>query len=150
MKIIHNIKISVLFLNSEEEQIENALLKLLPKQTKKDLENKKNEIIKENVSDESNLIMYKLKIVKNKQCNLFFENLINNLEDESIIEKIKKRIDEKCKLFIRLKKDELIKNNYKLTYCGDCFHIKMTIASYPKKQKIAEELITKKIKEIKN
>jgi RNA binding exosome subunit len=150
MKLIHNIKISVLFDENQKEIIKKTLLKILPTQTIEDLNNKKIKIDEELIKGENNLMMYILKIKKNKQCNLFFENLINNLDKEYLEDKITKRIDSSCKLFIRLDKDSLINNKYEMTYCGNCFHIKMTIASYPKKKEIAENMIIKEIKKIKN
>jgi RNA binding exosome subunit len=150
MKLIHNIKISVLFDEKNKEVIKNTLLKILPKETIEDLNNKKLKISEELIKGENNLMMYKLNITKNKQCNLFFENLINNLDKEYLEDKITKRIDENCKLFIRLDKDNLASDKYNLTYCGNCFHIKMTIASYPKKKEIAQEMLIKEIKKIKN
>ncbi|MFW6450321.1 MAG: RNA-binding domain-containing protein, partial [Nanoarchaeota archaeon] len=63
--------------------------------------------------------------------------------DETIENKICKRIDENCKCYIRLDKESLFNGEYKLVFDGNCFHIKISLAVFPKRKKKAEELVKK-------
>ena len=67
-----------------------------------------------------------------------------SLEQKMIlIEQLQSRLDNHLHFYIRLDKDRILCNEYLLTDYGNCFHIKISIAAYPHKREIAEEIVKK-------
>ena len=94
----------------------------------------------------SDLITITIKI--NKKTDKVLEYIFKKLSEKDKIflkETTKTRIDEDCNFYIRLKKEEFLdKQECLLTDSGDCIHIRIKVAAYPKRKDIA----IKKIEEL--
>lgn len=140
MKIAHNIKLSVFGKEDENiEQIQETIKKLFPFNTEKFLTTKKAIGF-----DEKIIKTYEVNIDNNQLVNKFLFNLKENLsadQKEMIIRQLDSRIDENLNLFIRLNKPKLIDNKFFITDDGNCFHIRIKIAAFPKKKEIAKQIM---------
>ena len=78
---------------------------------------------------------------------MFLNNLVENLDEEQrklILSQLESRLDDNLDFFLRFDKEEYLKNNkLKLTDSGNCFHIEMSIAAFPKKREIGMEIVKK-------
>jgi len=89
---------------------------------------------------------YEICIEKKRHLNLFFEHLINKIgsQKEILLKQKESRLDEDQKFYIRFDKNKLIeKGEYKLTDSGNCFHLTLSIASFPAKMETAMAIIDK-------
>ncbi len=145
MWIAHNVKIEVFAYNEEKEDTKKGLLSLCPETVLNEI-NEGNIKIEEQVmkgkrEEEKDITIYRLNLEKRKDSTAFVKQLLKNLNDENLENKLSKRIDESCKCYIRLDKKSLFKGEYKLIFGGDCFHIRIALAVFPKKKKRAKELL---------
>jgi len=149
MKYCHTIIVNV-FVKPEDildnpkikENSKNAIISLLPL----DWEKEKIELheIKTEGFEGRQIIIYELKLHKEKETNTFLKKLLSKLsiEQKAILKNEKElRLDENDDFFIRLDKKKLIQGIYELTTSGDCFHIRMNIAAFPKKREVAIKVI---------
>lgn len=146
MKLAHRIELSVFSYPEEDfEQISRAFLELLPF----DAEKEKIKIEKTAATGfgQKQIIILKTEIVKVSNTNDFLENILIKLSDDdkkAIVRQSESRIDEELNFFLRLDKDEWIKNGkLRLIDSGRCFHVKISVAAFPKKREIAEEIMRK-------
>jgi len=81
---------------------------------------------------------------KDRHCNAFLKRLKEMIPEEEVDFMInqKNRIDEHLNYFIRLDKKSLLEEKVELTDSGDCFHIKINVAAFPRKKEIGYKLIT--------
>ena len=84
-------------------------------------------------------------LIKNNLINDFLKNLLGNLEENQknqILQQIESRLDKNMDFFIRFDKESWM-NDKKLilTDSGKCFHLKISIAAFPKKREIALNMI---------
>jgi len=152
MRYVHNIRISV-FLKPEEyasdagliQTIKNTFQKFLPL----DFEKEKLSIKEEDVESFENrkIKIITLDITKEAHTNTFIKTLKGLLgtgQCKTILEQRWSRLDEELCFYIRLDKTSVLKDEYILTDGGDCVHIKMTIAAFPKNRekalKVVEEM----------
>lgn len=157
MKYCHTITVNI-FIKPEDitqnpeikEKAKYAIKSLLPL----DWEKEKisiNEIKAEGFNGRQ-IIIYELKMQKEKETNAFIKHLTSKLSnDQKDFLRIEKesRLDENDDFFIRLDRKKLLDGIYELTTSGDCFHIKMNIAAFPKKRenaiKVIDEMFAKTI-----
>ena len=149
MKIANSIKISV-FAKEEEDsdKIKKKLLELIS------LDIEKEKILlgqkKARGFNEKEIRIFEIFLTKEKHINAFLQNLAEKLSDEAkerILLYAESRLDEECNFFLRFSKDKLIKEDELwLTDQGNCFHIKINIAAFPKKKEIALEIVRKMMK----
>lgn len=146
MKYIHHIYLSV-FAKAEEDK--NSIVKtlatmLLPEPVENDKNNIKIEEEIVSIDAITKMSIFRAQISKDKQTKEIIKIIKENLSEEDI-EKIisqKNRIDEEGNLYLRLDKSSLIeKSEMKLTDSGDCFHVKIQIAAYPKTKEKAEVVV---------
>ena len=141
MKTAHLIRIKVFSyekFNENEKLILEKFLQLFPFNIKDEkIELKKTEATG---FHENRIAIFEITLTKEKHTNLFLKNLIENLDEEQkklIISKVESRLDENLNFFLRFDKNEYLKNNkLVLTDSGNCFHIEMSIAAFPKKREI--------------
>jgi RNA binding exosome subunit len=143
MRLIHNARLNVFCKEEDNEEIITDKLKeLLPV----DFEKEKLEI-KRRVAqgfESKKIITLEIFFEKERHTKLFLENLNEKLSKEQkelLINQAESRLDEELDFFIRLDKQKLLNNEYWVTDSGDCFHIKMAIAAFPKKRDIALGII---------
>jgi len=148
MKYIHNGKITV-FLKPEEyfgrpELIENtkkAFHKLLPL----DFDKEKLTIKEETVESFENrkIKTYTLEILKEAHATQFVKTLKELLKPyyETLRAQKSSRLDEDLFFYIRLNKELLMKDIVELTDSGDCFHIRIHIAAFPKNKEAGLKVV---------
>ena len=94
---------------------------------------------------ENSITIYEINLLKERHINKFLCNLSKNLDKESkelIILQAETRLDGNYNFFLRLDKDEFIKNNsLMITDSGNCFHIKINIAAFPKSRQNALQAV---------
>lgn len=118
------------------QQIREMLLKLIPF----DFEKEKIALKPKRTMgfNQEEITIFELKLKKKKHTSIFLDLLKNHLSSESknqLIETLEKRLDDECNFFVRLNKSKLLYNDqYELTTEGDCFHIKIDIAVFPKRK----------------
>ena len=140
MKLAHQIELSVFSYPEEElEQIHRAFLGLLPFDCEK--ENIKVEKTEAEGFAQKKIAILKAVIVKASNTNDFLGNILIKLSDDdrkTILRQIESRLDEELDFFLRLDKDEWVKNRRLApTDSGKCFHIKISVAAFPRKRKVA-------------
>jgi len=65
-----------------------------------------------------------------------------NEQRELILRQAETRLDREFNFFIRFDKEKLVnENKYWITDSGNCFHIKMNIACFPRKREQALKII---------
>ena len=146
MKLAHQINLKVFSyekFNDDDTLILNKFLKLFPF----DLKDEKIELKKTEAFgfDDRKIIIFNIILSKNKHIKKFLENLIKKLDEQQknlIQSQFESRLDENLDFFLRFDKDEYLKNDkLVLTESGNCFHIRMSIAAFPKKREIAVEIV---------
>lgn len=147
-RLCHNVKINVFAKIDEgedEEKLENALI-LLAGLKKEDMER-----IKLNKSTATGLEDKKIKIIeldlsKDKRIKAFLENIKKRLDTsqrETLWKQRESRLDCENHFFIRIDKEKLLNQKYKVVDHGNCFHINMTISCFPKNRENAMKNVEK-------
>ncbi|MEM4336831.1 MAG: RNA-binding domain-containing protein [Candidatus Woesearchaeota archaeon] len=144
MKLAHTIKLSVFVNEGEEEaQILERMKSFLPL----DFDIEKITIQRQKATGlkENKIIILTLNLEKEKHTNVFIETLINNLNQkqrEILLREAQSRLDNELNFYIRIDKKKLMEENkFYITDSGNCFHIKIHIAAFPKKREKALEVI---------
>ncbi len=143
MRLMHSIMITV-FAKPEDDlpTIKEGLISLVPF----NLEENKITITDDCEKFEDRTI-HILRIALNKasQINQFIKNFLEKLGPEqkkTLIEQAETRIDEEYNFFIRISKTMWSKHKMiELTDSGDCYHLKFTLACYPKNRNTALKLV---------
>ncbi|MCH8004219.1 MAG: hypothetical protein IH934_06340 [Nanoarchaeota archaeon] len=141
MKIAHQIKTKVFSyekFNDNDKIILDKFLQLLPFNLKdQKIELKRTEAFGFN---DNRITIFEVILAKEKHTKQYLENLIKNIDEEQkklILEQLESRLDDNLDFFLRFDKDEYLKNDkLKLTDSGNCFHIKISVAAFPKKREI--------------
>jgi len=144
MKFAHSVKITVFVKEGEnEEKIKSCMSSLIPL----DLEKEKIGMHQQTAHgfNEKKIKILEIVLEKDRHIQMFLENLIKNLSNETkelLLRQAESRLDNDCNFFLRFSKDKIInENELWLTDQGNCFHIKISIAAFPKKRDIALEII---------
>lgn len=144
MRLANNIKVSVFVKTTDDEAaVKKHLLGLVPF----DFEEEKLVLQRNKATgfNQREIIILEVDFQKERLTNKFLEFLkskFNDQQKESIL-KQENRLDEECNLFIRLDKAKLLSGEYWITDKGDCYHIRISIAAYPKKREKAKEVVEK-------
>ena len=147
MKQANNIHIRVFCKTEEnEEKILKGLKKIITL-TDEELQKEKLEIKKTEAKGfDDKIKIYEFQAEKNRHINQIIKNLNEQLTsaDKERLRTQENRLDENLDFYMRLSKPLIIENIFELTDSGDCYHIKINIAAFPKNKETAKE----KIKEI--
>jgi RNA-binding protein len=141
MKTCHSVIISV-YCKPEED--ENTILDKLERLVPFKLEN---QLHREKVSTffDRKILVVTASIVKQKEITEFIDHLTHILtseQQELLINQAESRLDDNLNFFLRLDKKKLVfEDKYWITDGGDCIHIKMNLASYPKKREKGLEIV---------
>ncbi|MBI2664813.1 hypothetical protein HYX10_05745 [Candidatus Woesearchaeota archaeon] len=147
MKAANNASIRVFCREDEDKKtITEKLRMLLPF----DLEKEKIRVEEQKAEgfQEKRISIISAALTKDRHINAFIENLLNNLGEEkkTLLEQIDSRLDDDLNFFLRLDKEMLLKNKFVLTDAGNCYHIKINIASFPKRKEKAVEILRRLLK----
>ena len=149
MLYIHNAKITI-FLKPEEYSGHDELIlkvhELFHRLVPIDFGKEKISIQEEIVESFENrkIRIYSLEINKEAHTKAFIKTLKGLLQEEQckkLLEQRWSRLDEELFFYIRLDKEAALKDVFELTDSGDCVHIKMHIAAFPKNRDSALKVI---------
>lgn len=148
MKVAHNVKLSV-FAHEEddEKQVERAFLSLLPF----DLEQEKLKLRRTTATGfkERKITIIEIILKKEKHTSRFLTFLKNHLSDDQrqlLLNQAGSRLDNELNFFIRMDKPKLLSKEFWITDEGNCFHIRISVAAYPKKRDAALEVVEEWLK----
>lgn len=146
MKIAHTVKLSVFVGENEDSQhVRDLFHRWLPLDWEK--EKLSSEIQKATSFEQKVITIMTLTLAKEAHTSLFLKNLFSKLDavqKRILLHQLESRLDEELNFFIRLDKNKLLKENkYAVTDSGDCFHIKISVAAFPKKMDVAKEVVRK-------
>ncbi|MFC1800571.1 RNA-binding domain-containing protein [Nanoarchaeota archaeon] len=140
MKVAHNVKVNVFCHEGEDDcAILGKLLELFPFEIKKQLKKTRTTS-----HDDRHIDIFEVELIKDKEINAFFEFLVSKLSSEQkelLIKQINTRLDAELNFFLRLDKSKLLGGEYVITDSGNCFHVKILLAAYPKKREAGVELV---------
>ena len=146
MKLAHQIKLKVFSYeknNEDDKLILDRFLELFPF----DLKDQKIELKKTQAFgfNEMKITIFDVALTKEKHTKQFIENLIKNKDEgqkKLILSQLESRLDDNLDFFLRFDKGEYLKNNnLRLTVSGNCFHVMMSVAAFPKKREIAVDIV---------
>ncbi len=144
MKWAHSITLTA-FAKPEDDSpaIKEALEALAPLDLEK--EKLKTETEKSSGYDGRSILVHKITLTKEKHVNAFLQFMLDNLTEEqkaTLIEQKETRLDEEYNFFVRFQKEQWMhERKLELTDTGSCFHLKITLATYPKNKESALALI---------
>jgi RNA-binding protein len=149
MLYIHNARITI-FLKPEEylgdadiiQKTKNIFNKLLPL----DFEKEKLSVTEEMVESFENrkIRIFRLDMTKESHTKTFIKTLKSLLGEnqcKTLLGQKWSRLDDELFFYIRLDKEAMLKDVAELTDSGDCVHIKMHIAAFPKNRDAALKVI---------
>src|SRR3989338_710954 len=144
MKYAHLIKLTVFSYENEDSQpVLDAFLMLFPF----NLQDNKVDFRKTNAAgfNESKINIFEAALTKANLVSQFLKNLLNNLDENqknTILAQLESRLDKNLDFFLRFDKDLWInEKKLVLTDSCKCFHLKISIAAFPKKREIALNVI---------
>ncbi len=144
MNYAHLIKFTVFSYEHENsESILNSFLRLFPF----NLEDNKISLKKTEATgfNDKKIEILEIILTKNNLMNDFLRNMLNNLDENQkhqILQQIESRLDKNLDFYLRFGKDAWIKEKkLVLTDSGKCFHLKISIAAFPKKREIALNVV---------
>lgn len=146
MKMAHTITLSVFIRPGEdEESVRQALISLVPLELEKEKVNLRRTVAKANISGQSDIVIYEIVLEKERHTRQFIDFLKSRLSagQKRELASQENRVDDECCFYMRLDKQKLLSGEYGLTDGGDCFHVRMSIAAYPKKREEALAVVRK-------
>ncbi|MDO8741268.1 MAG: RNA-binding domain-containing protein [Candidatus Woesearchaeota archaeon] len=135
MKLANSVKISVFAKEEDSEKILNKLISLVPF----NLEEEKIALNKQNASgfNDKTIKIFEITLTKDRHINGFLEFLNSKLtqdQKELLIQQAEPRTDDDLNFFIRLDKEKLFNDEFCITDSGNCYHIRISLAVFPKKK----------------
>ena len=136
MKLANNIKLTVFAKEGDDEKaVEEALKSLVPF----DIEKEKIQISRKICVgfEEKKITVLSVYLEKEKHMRFFLQKLCSALSKEQkeiLLRQAESRFDEQFNFFIRIDKEKLERGEYLITDSGNCFHIKIKIACFPRKR----------------
>lgn len=146
MKLLHSITITVIDKEDSFENIEFGFDYLMPFDLVKNNIKLKSEYIGADpeINESKPITIYTLDIEKQKLMTQFIEYLrrmLSPIAKKEIVKNAQKFMEEDCVAYLRIDKDEIFNKKITLTNDGNCFHVKLKIAAYPKKKENALEIL---------
>ena len=140
MKYAHKIKLNVF---SYEHEDRNSVLESFLGFFPFSLE--ENKVILKNTKasgfNEKKIEIFEAALTKDSLIKQFLNSLLNNLSEVQkgqLLQQAESRLDADLNFFIRFDKDLWIKDRKLfLTDSGKCFHLKMSVAAFPRKREVA-------------
>lgn len=143
MKHLHRITITVFAKPEEnEDRILEGLITLMPF-----------DLAKENITlqreiatgfNDREISIYTLVLERQRHIRAFLSQLTSHLtagQQRLLISQADSRLDEECNFYLRIDKPEWLNGNLYLTDSGNCYHIKLTLAAYPKNKQAALAIV---------
>ena len=144
--LAHSVKVTVFCKEGEDtEAVRQGLLSLFPF----NLEEQKLSVEQRAASgfNDKRIDVLEVNLTKETHTRKFLEMLVEKLGSpqlELLLRQMNSRLDNELDFFIRLDKEELMKNKaWMVTDSGKCYHIRISVAAFPKKRGAAEEVVKK-------
>lgn len=144
VKLVNHIKLSVFCKDGEDEgMITKKLCELIPF----NLEEEKIGLGKSTAFGfgEKKIRVIEIMLEKDRHMNQFIENLNSRLNEEQkalIRLQADSRLDERLNFFLRFDKEKLVnEDKLWLTDSGNCFHIRINIAAFPRSREGALKIV---------
>jgi RNA binding exosome subunit len=144
MKLAHNIKVNVFIkLGEDEKLLTEKFLGLFPFS----LEEEKIAVVRNRATgfNKREIIILEVMLEKERLTNAFLKSLNEKLDPAQRLMLIRQenRLDDNLDFFLRLDKQCLLSNQLNITDCGECFHIRISVAAFPRKRACALEVVKK-------
>ena len=144
MKYAHSVKLTVFsYQNENNETILKYFLEFFPFS----LEENKIILNKMNASgfNDAAIKIFDATLTKTNLINQFMGNLMKKMDSNQktiVLQQSESRLDQNLDFYLRFDKDLWIKDKrIVLTDSGKCFHLKISIAAFPKKKEVALKII---------
>jgi len=144
MRLANNILLTVFCKEDEDsQQILNVMKGLFPF----DLDSENIEVKRETAFgfNEKKITIFKIFLEKEKHINEFINHLNQALSEEQkqlLLRQLSSRLDDELYFYIRFDKEKLVmEKRLWITDSGNCFHMRMSITTFPKKREIAEKIL---------
>ncbi len=144
MKYAHLIKLTAFSYEHENtENVTNAFLDFFPF----DLDKHKIHLKITNATGfaDNTIKILEATLSKDALINEFLQNLLGKLDDgqkKEILDQAESRLDSNLDFFLRFDKELWIDGRkLELTDSGKCFHLKISIAAFPKKREVALNIV---------
>lgn len=142
MNIAHSIRASV-FSHEKDNEDSNAILAGLLDFFPFTLEKEK-IIVSKSIAkgfNEKNITSFEVSLSKDRHIRLFLDSLVSRLDEaqkRKILSQAVTRLDNNLDFFLRFDKKTFIESKkLLLTDSGNCFHIRISVAAFPKKRETA-------------
>jgi len=144
MKLAHNIKVNVFIKPGEDEKLlREKFLGLFPFS----LEEEKIAVARSTATgfNKREIIILEVMLEKERLTNAFLKSLNEKLDPAQRLMLIRQenRLDDNLDFFLRLDKQCLLNNQLNITDYGECFHIRISVAAFPRKVACALEVVKK-------
>lgn len=148
MKFFHNIKIKIFVKPEESTFSEENIKEILEKLSGLNFVSDKIKLNKEVVEgfDQRKIIIYDLELIKENHTKRFVDSILSKIgktQIKKILDELESRIDEELKFYLRIDKNKILEEQYKLTDSGNCIHVSMQVASFPKNVNVAKDVVSK-------
>ena len=144
MRYAHSLKLTAFSYEQENSHdILNSFIKFFPFS----LEENKIPLKKSFATgfSDKKIEILEIKITKQNLINHFLKNLLSNLDENTkkiILGQLESRLDSNLDFFLRFDKNSWIsERKLKLTDTGKCFHLKISVAAFPKKREVALNIL---------
>jgi len=148
MKQAHFIKLRVFSLQKDKED-DALILDKFKSFVPLDFEKERISIITTSTQgfNEKNIKIFEIDLRKDAHINAFLNHLISVIDKDTkelIVQQLESRLDDHLDFYLRFDKKEWFENSrLQLTDAGNCIHIKITVAAFPKKRENAVALVRK-------
>ncbi len=142
--IAHFIELSVFSTpEDDEKKVYEALLSFFPF----DMEKEKIAVKRINAEgfNDRKIVIMGAELSKQRHITVFLTNLFSRLspdQKELLSRQKESRVDENLYFFLRFDKSKLLdEGKLWITDCGNCYHLKISLAPFPRKKELALELV---------
>jgi hypothetical protein len=135
MRYIHNVTVSVFMAEDEDTADAYAIFYALLPDIDFEKEKVSVEIAKAEGFDHKIIYFCSLKTHKQRHNKLVVETVfaaLSKQDRQKLYRERESRMDDEGSFYLRLEKNALQEGLYRLTDEGDCFHMKIKLAAYPK------------------
>lgn len=132
MKLLHNITVTI-FDKDEDDRILPFFRRLFPDDWKKAGINYRKEAAE--AYDQSAMMIHSLKIHKQRVVEAGVARIYEFLPDHErkrLVADVANRVDDEAFWFVRLDRESALAGELRLTEEGDCVHLRIKAAAYPK------------------
>jgi RNA binding exosome subunit len=121
----------------KEDEDEDSIVRCLRSLVPFELEREGIDVMRQKAVgfNEKTIKVLEVSLRQERHTNAFITNLRERLGPEqlaTLLNQKQSRLDEQLNFFLRLDKKRLLAGNWQVTDEGNCFHIRMSIAAFPK------------------